>query len=312
MLAIFESILPIFLLIVAGLLLRRTPLMDEAGWRGLEQLSYWVLYPILLFATVAGADFSSLSLDAMFAALLGAIVIVAAGVLATWPLWRATGAATRAEFSSVFQTALRWNGFVALAVAQKLYPPQGAAVVALAMAVIIIPINILSVSVVSRFGHGGANWANVLRAMARNPLIIAVALGLLVRLLPGGLYEPVERGFDLLGQAAIGMGLLSIGAGLRPADMLSVRPAVWFPVVVKLVLMPALMCALGLAVGLTGPALVYVVLCGAVPTALNGYMLARQLGGDAGFYAAVTTLQTVLAVLTMPAALALAAYAASG
>lgn len=311
MLAIFESILPIFLLIVAGLLLRRTPLMDEAGWRGLEQLSYWVLYPVLLFATVAGADFSALSLDAMFAALLGAIFIVAAGVLATWPLWRAAGAATRAEFSSIFQTALRWNGFVALAVAQKLYPPEGSAVVALAMAAIIIPINIMSVSVVSRFGRGGANWANVLRAMARNPLIIAVALGLLLRLLPG-IYEPVERTYDLLGQAAIGMGLLSIGAGLRPADMLSARPAVWFPVVVKLVLMPALMCGLGLAVGLTGPALVYVVLCGAVPTALNGYMLARQLGGDAEFYAAVTTLQTVLAVLTMPAALSLAAYAASG
>ncbi|MBX3531019.1 MAG: AEC family transporter [Rhizobiaceae bacterium] len=312
MLAIFESILPIFLLIVAGLLLRRTPLMDGAGWRGLEQLSYWVLYPILLFDTVSGADFSSLSLDAMFAALLGSVFIVAAGVLATWPIWRAAGAASRAEFSSVFQTALRWNGFVALAVAQKLYPPEGAAVVALAMAVIIIPINIMSVSVVSRFGHGGANWANVLRAMAKNPLIVAVGAGLLIRLLPGGLYEPVERGFDLLGQAAIGMGLLSIGAGLRPADMFSARPAMWFPVVVKLLVMPALMCGLGLAVGLTGPALVYVVLCGSVPTALNGYMLARQLGGDAEFYAAVTTLQTVLAVLTMPAALALAAYAASG
>ena len=312
MFAIFESILPIFLLIVAGHLLRRAPLMDEAGWRGLDQLSYWVLYPGLLFATVSGADFSALSLDAMFAVLLGAVFVVAAMVLATWPVWRATGASTRAEFSSIFQTAIRWNGFVALAVAQKLYPPEASAVVALAMAVIIIPINIMSVSVVSRFGHGGARWGDVFRAMAKNALIVAVAAGLLVRLLPSGLYGPVDRGFELLGQAAIGMGLLSIGAGLRPADMLSARPAVWFPVVVKLAVMPALMCGMGMAVGLTGLPLVYVVLCGSVPTALNGYMLARQLGGDAGFYAAVTTIQTVLAVLTMPAALTLAAYAASG
>jgi malonate transporter len=312
MLAIFESILPIFLLVVLGNLLRRAPLMGDAGWHGLDQLSYWLLYPVLLFSTIMAADFSSLRLDAMLVALLGAVFIMAALVLATWPLWRAAGAATRGEFSSIFQTSLRWNGFVALAVAQKLYPPEGAAVVALAMAVIIIPINIFSVSVVSRFGNGGARWGGVFRTMAKNPLIIAVAAGLLFRLIPGGLYDPLSRSFGLLGQAAIGMGLLSIGAGLRVADMASLRAAVWVPVVAKLVLMPALMCGLGLLLGVGGNALVYLVLCGAVPTALNGYMLARQLGGDAEFYAAVTTLQTVLAVFTMPVALALAAYAASG
>jgi malonate transporter len=312
MLAIFESILPIFLLIVLGNVLRRLPVMDAAGWRGLDQLSYWVLYPVLLFTTVAGADFSSLSLDAMFAALLGAIFIVGALVLATWPLWRAAGAATPAEFSSIFQTALRWNGFVALAVAQKLYPPEASAVVALAMAVIIIPINVMTVSVVSRFGNGDARWSNVFRAMARNPLILGVAAGLLARLLQDGIYGPVERSLDLVGQAAIGMGLIAIGAGLRIGDMASLRVAFWFPVVVKLAIMPALMCGLGMLVGVNGDALVYLVLCGSVPTALNGYMLARQLGGDAEFYAAVTTVQTVLAIVTMPVVLALAAYAASG
>ena len=45
MLATFESILPVFLLIVAGNLLRRLPLIDQGGWRGLEQLGYWFLYP---------------------------------------------------------------------------------------------------------------------------------------------------------------------------------------------------------------------------------------------------------------------------
>ncbi len=312
MLAIFESILPVFLLIVLGNLLRRSSLMGDTGWLGLEQLSYWVLYPVLLFNTVAAADFSNLSLDAMFAALLASIFIMAGLVLATWPLWRGAAAATRAEFSSIFQGSLRWNGFVALAIAQKLYPQEASAVVALVMAVIIIPINIMSVSVVSRFGHGGANWRSVLIAMAKNPFIISVAAGILFRLIPGGVYGPVMQMLTLLGQAAIGMGLISIGAGLRPADMYTLRPAIWFPVVAKLALMPVLVGGLALALGVTGPAVVYLVLCAAVPAAMNGYMLARQLGGDAEFYAAVATLQTILAVLTMPVALSLAAQFASG
>lgn len=312
MLAIFESILPIFLLIVLGNVLRRTKLMEATGWRGLEDLSYWALYPMLLFVTVTGADFGGLKLDAMLVALLGAVFVMASLVLATWPLFRATGAVTRAEFSSLFQCSVRWNGFVALAVAQKLYPPEASAVVALTMAVIIIPINLLSVSVVSRFGNGRGDLVSVLRAVARNPFIIAIALGLLVRQLPGGLYAPLGQAFELLAQAAIGMGLISIGAALRPADMFSLRAGIWWPVAFKLLLMPVLMGGIGLALGIKGPQLAYLVLCGAVPTAMNGYMLARQLGGDAEYYAGVTTIQTALAALTMPAMLALAAYAASG
>lgn len=312
MLVIFESILPIFLIIVLGNLIRRTGLIADSGWAGLDQVSYWVLYPTLLFATILHADFSQLSLDSMLVSLLLTIAVMAGLTLASWPLWRKSGAASAPEFSSMFQTALRWNGFIALAVAQKIYPPEGAAVVALAMAVIIIPLNVMSVSVVARFGGRHADWPKVLRATATNPLIVGVALALVVRLLPGGLYEPLDGAIGLVAQAAIGMGLLSIGAGLRPADMLSLRLAMWVPVVLKLAVLPAVLCAVAYVLGIRGPELVYLVLCGSVPTAMNGYMLARQLGGDAEFYAAVTTLQTMLAVLTMPAALAIAAQLSSG
>ena len=312
MLVIFESILPIFLVIVLGNLLRRAPLIDQGGWLGFEQISYWVLYPTLLFATILYADFSDLRLDAMLVALLLSIGVMAALVLALWPLWARRGAATRGEFSSIFQTALRWNGFVALAVAQKIFPPAGAAVVALAMAAIIIPLNVMSVAVVSRFGSGNADWPSVIKTTAKNPLIIGVFAGIVLRLLPGGLYAPLNGAISLVADAAIGIGLIAIGAGLRPADMFRLRIALWVPVVLKLAVLPAILCAIAYGLGVRGPELVYLMLCGSVPTAMNGYMLARQLGGDAEFYAAVTTLQTVLAVFTMPAALAVAAQLSSG
>lgn len=312
MLAIFESILPIFLAIMAGAMLRRTRIMDEGGWRGLEQIGYWVLYPVLLFLTVLKADFSVLALDSMMAALLGTVLLVAFLVMLTWPIFRGGSLSTRAEFSSIFQTAVRWNGFVALAVAQKLYPPEAAAVVALVMAVIIIPINIMSVTIVSRFGHGGANIGRIASAMVSNPLIIGVAAGIAMRYVPFGLYEPVSDMLTLVSNAALGIAMLSVGAGLKFGHMATLRPAVWFPVIVKLVLMPAVMLSMGLALGVTGPSLVYICLCGSVPTAMNGYTLARQLGGDAEFYAAVATIQTALAAITMPAVLGLAAQLSAG
>jgi predicted permease len=78
-------------------------------------------------------------------------------------------------------------------------------------------------------------------------------------------------------------------------------------VVFKLVLMP--MVALGLAVwfGLSGDSLVIVAICAAVPTSTSAYVLARQMGGDAPLLAQIITLQTILAAITMPIAIALVA-----
>jgi predicted permease len=44
-----------------------------------------------------------------------------------------------------------------------------------------------------------------------------------------------------------------------------------------------------------------------VPTASSAYVLARQMGGNAPLVAEILTLQTVLAVITMPIAIALVA-----
>ena len=55
MLTIFESILPVFLLVVLGALLKRWPLIDRNMWNGLEQLGFYVLFPSLLFTTLANA-----------------------------------------------------------------------------------------------------------------------------------------------------------------------------------------------------------------------------------------------------------------
>ncbi len=312
MLQIFESILPIFLLIVAGNLLRRLPLVDDGAWPGLEQLGFWFLYPVLLFTSIANADFSGLRIDTLFLALTGAVALMVAGILALWPLARGVFGVKHSEYSTVFQTSIRWNGFMALAIAEKLFPPEGAAVVALAMAVIVIPVNLVSISIVTRFADAAADWPTVFRRIATNPLVLAATAGLLARLLPDGIYGPFDVALHLVARAALGMGLISIGAGLMPRDILSVRPALWLPVAYKLAVAPALIVGLGLAFGLSGNALLFIALCGAVPTAMNGYVLARQLGGDAPLYAAIATLQTALSFFSIPVVLSIAAQLASG
>lgn len=306
MLATFESILPIFLLVVAGNVIRRLPFVDDAAWPGLEQLGFYFLYPALLFVSIVNADFSHLELNVMMAALAIAVAVMGAVSIALWPLVDRLGIVKRSQFSSVFQCTVRWNGFMALAIAQKLYPPAGVAVVALVMAVMIIPINIESVLVVSWFAEGKPKWGTIFRRLVTNPLIIGSVMALLVRAQPFGLYGPLNEAFDLVGRAALGMGLIAIGAGLKPTDAFSLRPALWLPIVMKLAAFPVLLIGISVALGISGPGLVYLALCASVPTAMNGFLLARQLGGDAPLYAAITTMQTLVSFFTIPFVLAVA------
>lgn len=312
MIVILESTVPIFLLVILGMIMRRLPLIDQKVWPGLEQITYWILYPALLFTTIYNAYFSGLQLDTMLIALLASLFIMMALAGALWPLLRNSGLVSASEYSSVFQTAVRWNGFMALAIAQKLFPPAGAAVIALAMAVIIIPINIVSVYVVTRFADSDADWSRIGRSIAINPLILASVAGVLLRFVPFELYGPLNETFVLVADAALGIGLIAIGAGLRVADLASLRFAIWLPVFLKLIVFPALLVLLAWGMGLTGEQLLYLALCAAVPTAMNGYFLARQLGGDAELYAASTTIQTALSFLSIPLVLALTAQLSSG
>ena len=55
-----------------------------------------------------------------------------------------------------------------------------------------------------------------------------------------------------------------------------------------------------MALGLTGPAALAVILLNALPTAGAAYILARQLGGDAPLMAGITATQTVLAAFAIP------------
>jgi malonate transporter len=311
MLIIFESILPIFLLVLLGVALRRSPLFNDSLWPGLEQLGYHILFPSLLFLTLAKADFSGMETGAIGAVSILAILVMSGLVFALWPVFARAGIGS-ATYSSLFQTATRWNAFIALAIAEKLAGPQGLAIVALVMAVIIIPTNLINVGMLVWFSGASRDLRMFLVKIVTNPLIIGCALGLVVNLAQVPVYEPLMVSVDLVARSSLGLGLIMVGAGLRISDALRPRSVALVSVLLKLLAFPALMIGIGLAFGLHGQPLVMLALSASVPTAMNGYVLAKQMGGDAPLYAAAATIQTATSFVTIPIILTGATYVAGG
>lgn len=311
MLIIFESILPIFLLVILGVVLKRTRLINESFWSGLEQFGYFVLFPALLFQTLATTDFSALDSGSVGLVSLLAVGVMTALVLAIWPLLKARGMGGP-SYTSVFQTSTRWNGFMALAIAEKLTGQTGLSVIAIIMASIIVPLNLINVGVMVWFSGESRGLKTFVVRIVTNPIIIGALLGVLVNFAGISIYAPVMTAVDLIASASLGLGLVTVGAGLRVADALKPQPSVLMTVVLKLLVFPAVAVLLALVFGLSGEIVVMIALGAAVPTAMNGYVLAKQMGGDADLYAAAATVQTVAAFFTIPVVLYLAGQAAGG
>ncbi len=214
MLLVFQSILPIFLLVLLGVGLKRAPVINPDFWDGLEQCSYWVLFPALLFSTMVKADFSNTAnLTVSFAAIVS-VIVMSGGLLLAWPMLNNMRIGSPA-YTSLFQTATRWNSFMALAIAAKTYGQEGLTLVGLVMTAIIIPLNLINVTVLLWFSGRERSYKALAYQIVTNPLILSTALGILVNLSGIAIYEPLMTTVDLLSQASLSLGLIMVGAGLR-------------------------------------------------------------------------------------------------
>ena len=304
---VIAALLPVFLLIVLGFILKRTLMRLETQWHGLERLTYYVLFPMLLIQTLVKADLTKVPVAGVGGALLLAALMMSLLCLAIRPLLARLDIDGPA-FTSIFQGATRWQTYVALAVSSNLFGDTGLALASVAMVAIIPLVNVFSVSVLAHYASPEKQSARAIAmTVVRNPLIWACAIGLAVNVLHVPLPKIWHEVADALGRSSLAIGLLVTGAGLHLEGLFRPSLGAAVGVFLKLILMPVLGIALGLWFGLTGSNLVIVAACSAVPASSSAYVLARQMGGDAPLLAQIITLQTILAAITMPIAIALVA-----
>jgi malonate transporter and related proteins len=304
---VVAALLPVFLLIVLGFLLKRSLLRLETQWHGLERLTYYVLFPVLLVQTLVKADLATVPVAGVGGALLLSALLMSLLCLGLRPLL-GRYAVDGPAFTSIFQGATRWQTYVALSVCGNLYGDAGLALASVAMVAIIPLVNVFSVAVLA---HYASSERQSVRAVAmtvvRNPLIWACAIGLVLNVLHLPLPRIWHEVADALGRSSLAIGLLVTGAGLQLAGMFRPSLAASVAVFLQLILMPVLAIALAVWFGVAGSSLAIVAACAAVPTSASAYVLARQMGGDAPLLAQIITLQTILAAITMPIAIALVA-----
>lgn len=305
------SILPVIALVALGYGARRANIIAPQNWPGVEQLGFRLMFPAILLTSIYRSD---LSLGRVGPYVLAVSLAFAVIGLTTFVLRRPLRL-SNPRLTSFFQSAMRFNSLLVLAVAAQGLGPGAVSDLAVAMAFLIPAFNISAIVALTAFPPETPGAVKPTRAQAtrrisaeimRNPLVLGCAAGLALNLsgveLPQGVLSPL----DWLGQGALAVGLLTVGAGIELRRLWQTDAALWIAVTLRLLVCPLLFLLLALALHLPGGQIASGLLLTAAPGASVGYILARQMGGDAEFYADTFTWQTVLSALTLPLWLLLA------
>lgn len=277
----------------------------------INRLTYYVGLPALLIQRIgtASPDFERIG-DMLMVLLLATAVsmLVAFGVAAAWRL-------PARSLVTFVHGAYRGNlTFIGLPVVIYAFAgsPEASAYEAAALVAfvpLVVIYNVVAVTVMQLPGE-----QRPLRALRRvaigvltNPILIGTLFGVLLALSPLALPLGIERTLSAVGQMALPLALIGIGAGLYATR---IRGRVHWAVAaaaLKISIGPLAGVAFGTMFGLGTEELRLALIFLACPTASAAYVLVQQMEGDTALIASTIVLSHLFSLPAMLLVLALTA-----
>ncbi len=276
---------------MVGLALARRFDYGRDFWAGLERLVYYVLFPALLFRALALARIDFAATGKLALAGWGFTLAAFALSLAAGPVLRLD----RRLLATGSQCGYRFNTYIGLAVAGSLFGTPGVALTALLLGTMIPLANFLAVAMLASHGERG-----FLAELVRHPLVLASLAGFAWNVAGLPLPAFADQTLGLLGQTSLPAGLLTVGAAMRLERGEAASPAHAWWLAVKLLAAPAMAWGIAHALGFHGVEGRVLVLCAALPTATNAYILAVRMTGDGRAVATQVSAGTLLSMATIP------------
>ncbi len=228
MLTTFLAIVPVFLVILAGVVVDRLKALPEDAGRLLSLFAVNVTCPCLNFHIMSEARLDQLAPARWWVGVIGLQLLL---LLAVWGLerlrGRGDGPAMTAGLSATFCNA----GFVGLSVVMNVFPGSAQALTATGLVMVacnpVIIIGQMSLTAWSRRQRMGRHhlhasmgfrrrlWRFFRTFILANSMLMATVAGLAVGLLGIPLWEPLDRGIAMLGSTAPPTMLFTMGLCLR-------------------------------------------------------------------------------------------------
>ena len=293
-----NATVPIFLMMVLGMLFRKLGWMDEEFAAKMNKFVFLIPLPVLLFGDLAKVDFKEVwnIKFVIFCFVVTFICItIAALVSCIWKDRSIQGEFIQASYRS--SAALLGIAFI-----QNIYGNAGMAPL---MIIGSVPLyNVMAVITLSLFAPGGgkldtAKLIRTLKGIATNPIILGILTGMVWSLLHLPMPTILNTAVDNLGKTATPLGLMAMGGALKFGKAFA-RPK---PLIacsfLKLVGYEAVFLPLAVLLGFSHDMLVAIIIMLGSATTVSCYIMAKNMDYDGDFTSGVVMTTTLLSSFTM-------------
>ena len=294
---LYNNIVPVFIAIGLGYILERRLKIEI---KSVSRTIFYALTPCLVFSslvksTVGGGEFWRI---ASFE------VLVTLGVaLVAWGVARALRFDRAMESAFLLVTISVNAGNFGLSVNQLAFGDEALTRAIIYFVVSSLLINTSGVYLASR---GKARVGEALLNVLRVPIVYAVFLAVLVKLINLNLTgSPVFKAVEMVGQGAVPLMLLLLGMQLAKTPLAQSMKTASLATLIRLAIAPAIAWPLASLMGLTGPALQACIVEASMPTAVTTAVLAIEFDARPEFVTSVIFLSTLASPITLTPIIAL-------
>lgn len=293
-----NAVLPVFLLIVLGIILKKMSILDDEFITKSTRLVFKVTLPVLVFNTVSHADFKQIYNGTE---VFSVVFMVTVGFLLIFFISRffIKDGPSRSSF---IQGAFRSNAaIVGLAVIANVFGDTGLAKAAIPMVFIFPMFNVYSVLALTipLNEKGKTSPFLVLKIIITNPLIISVLIALPFTLFAIPIAPVADTFFSYLSRMTLPLALLSIGGSLNFHSFKKELKLALSSTFIKLVIYPLVTAFVLIALGITGESFGVIFIMMGCPTAISSYVMADVMGANKELASGIIVLTTLASTLTL-------------
>lgn len=294
-----NATVPIFVIILIGWIFKKINFITDDFASLANKLTFKVFLPVLLFQEVSKMEFKKDFNPAFCAACF--LITVCAVFFIT--LFSVIFIKDKEMTGSFIQGSFRGSAAIlGVTIAENLYNNSGMVPM---MIVAAVPFyNVFSVIILTIYSKESLkkkiNILSLIKGVIKNPIIIAIFLGLPFSLLHIRFPEMVNKTMSSLASVASPLALIATGAAFSVSGSFStkLKPCI-IGSLIKLIIQPMIFLPIAVYLGFRNQELVAILIMLGSPSTVSGYIMAKNMNNDADLASGIVVLTTAFAAFSV-------------
>ena len=292
----FNIVLPIFLILSLGYILKKLKILDELTTKNMNSVNFKVFLPLLLFYNVYKTDLSVVFNPKLLIFSIISVILVFLLLFIIIPLLEKDNRKRGVIIQGIFRSNFVIFG---VPVCEALFGQNATGVASMLIAVVVPLFNFLAVICLEIYRGGNINFKKIIKGIITNPLIIASIIGLFFIYFKIKLPAPIEKTINDISKIATPLAFILLGSSFTFSAFSVYIKQLSITLLGKLIIVPGIVLYIAALLGFRNIELTCLLSVFASPTAVSSYTMAEQMDGDSILAGQIVVLTSIISIITV-------------